>query len=207
MEDQVKMNEEVDLKTKRMDTIFEKKMLQLDTSQKKMAEVSGELTLEIEELKNLRQGFIGEVRKEIEKQSNEMVARIMPSLIKGFEEKSQASVKTSLERLSRVTDTTQQIIAQAKIVMNTHKREMTLRRVWISLFFCLSSLLTAFGINYIYPTYVNYHFTSRMADSMMLGEAAREIFGELTQKQKDHLLDQYAKRIRRSLKNEENKSM
>jgi len=46
-----------------------------------------------------------------------------------------------------------------------------------------------------------------MADSMMLGEAVRDIFGELPQKQKDHLLDQYAKRIRRSLKNEENKSM
>jgi len=154
--------------------------------------------LEIEELKNLRQVFIGEVRKEIERQSDEMVAKILPSLVRGFEEKSQVSVKTSLDRLSRVTDITQEIVTQAKGVMNTYKREMTLRRIGIAISFFLGCGLTAFGINYYYPRYVNvnYQFTSRMIDSMLLGEAARDMLGTLSPKQKELLLNQYEKHIK-----------
>ena len=194
----MEQSKEADLKGKRTEAVVGKKMEILADAQEKMCEIREELTLEIEELKSTRKMFIGEVRKEIEKQSSEMVAKIMPSLIKGFEEKSQASVKMSLDRLSRVTDITQEIVTQAKSVMSTHKSEMTLRRIGMAVFFFAGSGLTAFGINYFYPRYVNYHFTSRMADSMLLGEATRDIIGELTPKQKELLLNQYENRLKES---------
>ena len=189
-------SKEADLKSKRTEAVFDKKMQLLTNAQEKMSEIREELTLEIEELKSTRQMFISEVKKEIEKQSHELVAKILPSLIKGFEEKSQASVKMSLDRLSRVTDITHEVVTQTKSIMAAHKREMTLRRIGIAVFFFLGSGLTAYGINYFYPRYVNYHFTSRMADSMLLGEATRNIVGELTPKQKELLLNQYENRIK-----------
>lgn len=194
----MEQSKEAALKGKRTEAVVDKKMQMLEDAQEKMSEIREELTLEIEELKSTRKMFIGEVRKEIEKQSSEMVAKIMPSLIKGFEEKSQASVKMSLERLSRVTDITQEVVTQAKSVMSAHKFEMTLRRIGMAVFFFAGSGLTAFGINYFYPRYVDYHFTSRMADSMLLGEATRDIIGDLTPKQKELLLNQYENRLKES---------
>lgn len=192
----MEQSKETALKSKRTEAVFDKKMEILVGAQEKMSEVREELTLEIEELKSTRQMFIGEVKKEIEKQFSEMVAKIMPSLIKGFEEKSQVSVKMSLDRLSRVTDITQEIVTQAKGVMDTNKREMAVRRLGIAVCFFLGCGFTSFGINYFYPRYVNYHFTPRMVDSMLLGEAARDMLGSLTPKQKELLLNQYENRIK-----------
>jgi hypothetical protein len=185
--------EEIVGRAERFEEVFSQRMDSVATSEQVVIKIRKELALEIEELRKARHALEGNLTKIIEEATKENIhstmANIMPRLIGEFIERTEEATNASLQKASKLIDSIDAVIHKTCQLMKAQQNSLTWRRVWFMVSFCFASLLTAFGINYLYPTHINYQMNPSMARSFLLGEATYDIYKDLTRQQKDKLLE------------------
>ena len=165
----------------------------LDKSQQALTICKEEFFIEIEELRSIRHALETSLTKKIEnviKESiNSALPKIMPRVISEFNEKTQEGSEACLQKASTIVDSIERTIKKVAQFNEEQKISMTWRRVGLNAAFCVSALLTAFGINYFWETHVNYEITPDIAQSFFIGEAAKEIYNDLTETQQKKFLN------------------
>lgn len=164
----------------RLETGLGIKIDRFTESEQALAKWRKEMTLEVEELKDLKhslQKLLPEtVHQTLEESANLIIPELLPPLIKGLQEATDAFIKSSLKETQRLKNGINQTISEAQELVSSHKKEMTLRRIGVTLIFCFSSLLTAGGIFYYFPQhqYVSYGLSPSAGEFIVLGEAFSE---------------------------------
>lgn len=155
-----------------------------------------ELILEVEEIKNLRKSLKESVVTALKDNVKELIPQLLPSIVKGFQQQTQAFVESSLKDLQQLKSDIDQTIIQTKTIVSSQKREMTLRRVGLSLVSCLSVLLTALSIFYFFPQHINYRVTPSIASKIVFGEAFMENAEKLTPEQRKFFIDKASDKLK-----------
>ena len=135
-------------KMERYEKVLGTNLEKLGDSQQFIASCKDELVLEVEEMKSLRRSLREGVITALKDNAQIIIPQLLPSLVKGFQEQTQAFVESSLKESERLKDEINGSVSQVTGLISTQKKEMTVRVAALTLVFCLSSLMTAGGIFY-----------------------------------------------------------
>jgi hypothetical protein len=152
----------------------------LGDSQQFIASCKDELVLEVEEMKSLRRSLREGVIAALKDNAQIIIPQLLPSLVKGFQEQTQAFVESSLKESQRLKDEIDRSVSQVTGLISTQKKEMTVRVAALAFVFCLSSLMTAGGIFYFFPQEIHYGLSDRTLKTYFVGEAVMDVFNKLT---------------------------
>jgi hypothetical protein len=128
--------------------------------------------------------------------SSEELPKILPFLVKSFKETTVGLVKYSAEEAERLKKEVNKAVHEAQQAIYFGKKEMTLRSIKMTFVFCLSSVMTALSIFYFFPQHVHYSFNAEAAQYMSYGIAYAECFKELSQKDRDMILNKATERLK-----------
>jgi len=186
------------VKFKRLEISLADKVEQFIEAQEKISEHSKKLTLEIEELKKIKNSVVKAVGKAVEENISQAFPKLLPPLIQGFENKTNAFVESSIKDAQRLKNEINQTVSKASQFISSQKSETTLRRFGIGVAFCFSSLLTALSIFYFFPQYQNvtYGISPSTAEMIVFGETFMENAGQLTPEQRAFFIKKAADRFK-----------
>lgn len=185
------------LKIKRLEALLSTKIDRFVESEKAISDYKKELTLEIEELKSLGKSLPKLINSTIRESSGEELPKILPSLVKDFKEATLDLSKASVKEAERLKNEVNKSIYEAKQAISSGKKEITLRSIGMTFVFCLASVITALSIFYFFPQHVHYGLNHEAANYMSYGIAYAESFKELSQKDKDLIMDKAIQRLRK----------
>ena len=185
------------LKIKRLETALSAKIDRFVESEQAIADYKKELTLEIEELKSIKKSIPKLIGSSIKESSREEIPRILPSLVESFKQKTSDIVQSSLEEADRLKKAVNETVYNARQSVYSGKKEFTFRSIWMTFIFCFSSVITALVIFYFFPQNVHYSFNHDAARYMSYGIAYVECYKELSQKDRDMILDRATERLKK----------
>ena len=189
-------------KIERIETGLSMKVDRIAASEQALSKWRKELTLEVEELKTLKNSLEQSLPELINKSMKSLipiiVPQILPQLIDGFKEQAGAFVDLSLKEAQRLKVGIDQTISQVSVLISSHKKEMILRRFAIIGAFCLSCLFTGWGLFYFYPQsyHINDGINTDMAEAIVVGEVILENESILNNEQKEFLKKKAVERMR-----------
>ena len=184
------------LKMKRLETALSAKIDRFIESEKAISNYKKELTLEVEELKLLKKSLPKLIGSSMKESSSEELPKILPSLIKSFKETTLDFANASVKEAERLKQEVNKTIYEAQRSISSGKKEITLRSIGMTSVFCLSSVITALAIFYFFPQHIHYGFNHEAARYMSYGIAYAETFNELSQKDKDIILNKAIERLK-----------
>ena len=185
------------LKIKRLETALSAKIDRFVESEQAIADYKKELTLEIEELKSIKKSIPKLIGSSIKKSSREEIPRILPSLVESFKQKTTDIIQSSIEEADRLKKAVNETVYNARQSVYSGKKEFTFRSIWMTFIFCFSSVITALVIFYFFPQNVYYGFNHDAARYMSYGIAYAECYKELSQKDRDMILDRATERLKK----------
>lgn len=184
------------LKIKRLETVLSAKIDRFVESEKAISDYKKELTIEIEELKSLKKSLPKLIGSSMRESSSEELPKILPSLIKSFRETTIDFANSSVKEAERLKNEVNKTVYEAQRTISSGKKEITLRSIRMTFVFCLSSVITALAIFYFFPRHIHYGFNPEAARYMSYGIAYVETFNELSQKDKDIILNKAIERLK-----------
>ncbi len=196
MKDDIKALEDTLGKIKRHEMTLSLKIDSLDKSQEAFSELAKSLTMEVEEIKNLKKTLPEAVDQSLRLSASEVIPQLLPDLVEGFKEQTLSLIESSIKDAQRIKTEVDQVISQAAKYVTSQKRENILRRIGLTIIFCFSSLLTAGAIFYIFPQTVNYGMTYSMAEAVVFGEAFMENSEKLTLEQRQFFISKAADKLK-----------
>lgn len=169
---------------KRLETSFEDNLKALGKHQGKIAEDSRALTLEVEQIKELRDSVVQTLSNTLEGIVTSMVPELVRLTVKGFEENSGQFVEDNLVRLRKISEQTEDVVSKASTVMSSYKRDLTIRRVLLAGAFWLGSVVTAGLVYYYFPQHIHQGYSDEFLKTYFVGKAVRDNFDNLNPKDK-----------------------
>ena len=167
-------------KMERYEKVLGTNLEKLGDSQQFIASCKDDLVLEVEEMKSLRRSLREGVITALKDNAQIIIPQLLPSLVKGFQEQTQAFVESSLKESQRLKDEINGSVSQVTGLISTQKKEMTVRVAALAFVFCLSSLMTAGGIFYFFPQEIHYGLSDSTLKTYFVGEAVMGVFNKLT---------------------------
>lgn len=183
------------LKIKRLETALGAKIERFAESEQAISGYKKELTLEIEELKSLRKSLPKLIASSMKESSSEELPKILPPLVKSFKESTLDFANASVKEADRLKNEINKTVYEAQRTISSGKKEITLRSIGMTFVFCLSSVITALAIFYFFPQHIHYGFNHEAARYMSYGIAYAESFKELSQKDRDMIMDKAIARL------------
>ncbi len=183
------------LKIKRLETALGAKIDRFVESEQAISDYKKELTLEVEELKSLRKSLPKLVGSTIRESSGEELPKILPSLVKSFKESTLDSTNASIREADRLKQEISKAVHETQQAISLCKKEITRRSIGMTIVFCVSSVITALSIFYFFPRNVHYAFNHQAARYMSYGIAYVECFKDLSEKDKDMIMDRAVKNL------------
>ena len=183
------------LKIKRLETALGAKIDRFIESEQAISDYKKELTLEIEELKYIRKSLPKLISSSLKESSGEELPKILPSLVKSFKESTLGFTDSSIREADRLKNEVSKAVHETQQAISLCKKEITRRSIGMTFVFCLSSVITALSIFYFFPRNVHYAFNHEAARYMSYGIAYVECFKDLSQKDKDMIMDRAVKKL------------
>lgn len=184
MEKNIDKLEDAMRKVDRLTTVLGTKVESFSASEQAFSNCRKELTLEVEEIKTLKnsleQALPELVNKSMKSSAQIMVPLLVPPLVEDFREKTFSFVESSLKEATRIKDEIDRSVNEVTGLISTQKKEMTVRVAALAFVFCVSSLMTAGGIFYFFPQEVHYGLSDSTLKTYFIGEAVMENFNKLT---------------------------
>lgn len=184
MEQNIEKLEDAMRKVDRLTTVLGTKVESFSASERALSNCRKELTLEVEELKTLKnaleQALPELVNKAMKSNVQIMVPQLIPPLVEDFREKTFSFAESSLKETARIKGEIDRSVSEVTGLISRQKKEMNVRVAALTLVFCLSSLLTAGGIFYFFPQEVHYGLSDNTLKTYFVGEAVMEIFNKLS---------------------------
>ena len=117
---------------KRVETSLEDNLKALGKHQGKIAEDSRALTLEVEQIKELRDSLVQTLSNTLEGIVTSIVPELVRLTVKGFEENSKQLVEDNLAQIRKMIGITEDLISKANSVMSSYKRDLIVRRALLA---------------------------------------------------------------------------
>lgn len=180
-------------KIKRSEIALEKAVKSLDQVQKKLSEDSGRLTLEVMEMGNMAAGVSEVLTQAIKKEMETILPHVTKYMVKDVQDKLNDSTTGSMEKIKSASGIAHDVIMNANTIMHQHKKELTLRRVWLGAVFFMGSLATALGIFYFFPQNINYVVDRDFMRTYFVGMVVRQNLNELSPKDRKMIEEKFKK--------------
>ena len=189
-------------KIKRSETVLNAKIDLFVKSEKALAETSKQLTLEITEIKGISESIPQTIRNCLQENIKPLNDRLLPMLARGFQDQNLGFMQSSLQKAQDLEFKIKQTVSLATTLVSSQKRDLTIQGIGFIIAFCVSSLLTAGGIFYLFPQYyhINYEITPPMSQAILWGEVLLENQGKLNPDQKEFFVKKAEDKVRLSKK-------
>lgn len=169
---------------KRLETSLEDNLKALGKHQGKIAEDSRALTLEVEQIKELRDSVVQTLSNTLEGIVTSMVPELVRLTVKGFEENSKQLVENNFAQIKKMIGITEDVLSKANSVMSSYKKDLTIRRILLAGAFWLGSMVTGSLVYYYFPQHVHQGYSDEFLKTYFVGKAVRDNFDNLNQKDK-----------------------
>jgi hypothetical protein len=161
----------------RLETVLGLKIDRFTESEQALSKCLKGMTLEVEELKSLKQLLEKSVPKTLDSSLKESAARIipqfLPKLVEGFKKQTQEETESCIQEAKRIKEGVSHSISKAERFINSQKKEMVFRRWGMALCFCVGSLLTSISLFYYFPqhSYSYYSMGIETAKAAVVGQS------------------------------------
>jgi|GEM_PF-3484887 len=176
---------------KRLETSLEDNLKALGKHQGKIAEDSRALTLEVEQIKELRDSLVQTLSNTLEGIVTSIVPELVRLTVKGFEENSKQLVEDNLAQIKKMIGITEDVISKANGVISSYKRDLTIRRVLLAVAFWLGSVITAGLVYYYFPQHIHQGYSDEFLKTYFVGKAVRDNFNNLNPKDKSLIQEKF----------------
>eukprot|EP01099_Mayorella_cantabrigiensis_P001784 TRINITY_DN1785_c0_g2_i1.p1 TRINITY_DN1785_c0_g2~~TRINITY_DN1785_c0_g2_i1.p1 ORF type:complete len:204 (-),score=10.49 TRINITY_DN1785_c0_g2_i1:655-1266(-) len=165
---------------KRLETSLEEHTKALGKHQLKISEDSKSLTLEVEQIRELGHSLVKTLSETLEDIVKSMVPELVRLTVKGFEENTKPIVEGNLARIAQMNAITTDALSQARSVISSCKRDLTIRRALLAAAFWLGSMATAGLVYYYFPQHIHQGYSDDFLKTYFVGKAVRDNFNNLT---------------------------
>jgi len=176
---------------KRVETSLEDNLKALGKHQGKIAEDSRALTLEVEQIKELRDSLVQTLSNTLEGIVTSIVPELVRLTVKGFEENSKQLVEDNLAQIRKMIGITEDLISKANSVMSSYKRDLIVRRALLAGAFWLGSAITAGLVYYYFPQHIHQGYSDEFLKTYFVGKAVRDNFDNLNPKDKSLIQEKF----------------
>jgi len=180
-------------KVKRLEVMLGNNVKTLGQYQENISEDSQALTLEVEEIKELRRSLVQKLSETLEEIVKSMAPELVKLIVRGFEENSRKFIDGNLAHIQKMTEITNEASSKANMVMSSYKRDLTFRRMGIAGAFWLGSLVSAGLVYYYFPQQVYFGNSDGFMKTYFVGRAVQEKYDALSEKDKTIILERFNK--------------
>jgi hypothetical protein len=126
--------------------------------------------LKIEEIKNIVLQMPNMLNKSVKEEIDSIIPEITQAITKDLDSR----MTVSMEKIKLASGLAHDAILSTNNVLTSHKRELTIRRLWLSATFFMGSVMTVAGIFYFFPQNVHYNGDSEFIKTYHVGKIARD---------------------------------
>lgn len=183
------------LKLDRLETILAVKSEDFMGGAQSIAEKAKALSLEVEELKELRESLKEELQQTLEKAVKEISPSLVNSLTRSFNEETKDFIDKHLNALQKIQYSTERSITDIQYLARDSKKRSILISISLILATGFGCFVMAAGLFYFYPRHyhVRYECGAKHVSQMIYGKILIDNFKNLTQNDQKLLLDSLEK--------------
>lgn len=194
-----KTREEIEtllIKLERFEAILEAKTEDLRGEVKSITNKGKLLSLEVEELKEMRKALSPELKKTLV----DAIKMIAPALAEKLAKSSEGAIETfaqNLEVLKKIQRETNNAAETIQSIAQESKKRLVLTGISLVLATGFACFVMTAGLCYFYPQTVTYAMTAKQGGQMIYGEVLDEIFDQLTPEDQDLISSTVDKRVKK----------
>lgn len=186
-------SEEHNLRLKRQESNFVKKLAEFVSTVSKMNELAEDLSLEVIELKSARKTLNQDLQKSIHQSFSHFTPIVAEALVNALNDKTKNTINTYLDNLKCMQNQAESTTAAIRMLYQQEQSRLTRTSLFSGITVFLSAFLMAASIFYFFPQhqYSRYEITQAQISHALLGKALQNNFQKLDAANKEIILNAF----------------